>query len=236
MRSVCVGAMTFGFVLGAAGLASSQQASEAVVVTRGEGIVRAAPDRAFVIVRSEARAASPQEAQRLNAETMTAVRERLTEFDLDADAIRTLGVNLQPEFDFQDGRRTLRGYLASNSIELRLDDLPRLGTLIDAAVGSRATSLGGIRFDVRDRRTLERQALRDAVADARARADAAAAGAGAGGTIGRVIRIEEQGAAPSVQPPFRMAMQADAGQVATTPIAPGRIEVRVSVTLTASLR
>ncbi len=234
MRSVCVGAMMFGFVLGAAGLASSQQASEAVVVTRGEGIVRAAPDRAFVIVRSEARAASPQEAQRLNAEAMTAVRERLTEFDLDADAIRTLGVNLQPEFDFQDGRRTLRGYLASNSIELRLDDLPRLGTLIDAAVGSGATSLGGIRFDVRDRRTLERQALRDAVADARARADAAAAGAG--GTIGRVIRIEEQGAAPSVQPPFRMAMQADAGQVATTPIAPGRIEVRVSVTLTASLR
>ena len=234
MRSVRVGAMIFGLVLGAAGPASSQQASEAVVVTRGEGIVRAAPDRAFVIVQSEARAASPQEAQRLNAEAMTAVRERLTEFDLDADAIRTLGVNLQPEFDFQDGRRTLRGYLASNSIELRLGDLPSLGTLIDAAVGSGATSLGGIRFDVRDRRTLERQALREAVADARARADAAASGAG--GTIGRVIRIEEQGAAPSVQPPFRMAMQADAGQVATTPIAPGRIDVRVSVTLTASLR
>ena len=55
--------------------------------------------------------------------------------------------------------------------------------------------LRGIRFDVRNRAALERDALRQAVADARARADAAAAGAGA--TIDRVVRIEEEGAPSS---------------------------------------
>lgn len=232
MRTSLVG-MLCGIALAFAGSASAQPSPEPVVVTRGEGVVRAVPDRAYVTVQAETRASSPAEAQRLNAEAMTNVRQRLATFELDPDAIRTLGVSLQPEFDFADGRRTLRGYLATNSIELRLDDLSIVGSVLDAAVVSGATSVGGVRFDLRDRHEVERQALREAVADARARADAAAAGAGA--TIERVLRIEEQGAAAPVQPAFRMAMQAEAGSP-VTPIAPGLLEVQASVILTASLR
>jgi len=233
MGSCRVGIMACGIVLAGAGAAAAQAPPDPVVVTRGEGVVTATPDRAFVTVQAETRASSPREAQRLNAEAMTAVRERLAEFALEPTATRTLGINLQPEFDFQDGRRTLRGYLASNSIEVRLDDLSTIGALLDAAVGSGATSVGGVRFDLRDRGELERRALQEAVADARARAEAAAAGAGV--TIDRVLRIEEQGAMAPAQPPFRMAMQAEVGQ-AVTPVAPGLLEVRASVTLTASLR
>jgi 3-methyladenine DNA glycosylase/8-oxoguanine DNA glycosylase len=93
-------------------------------------------------------------------------------------------------------------------VEVRLDDIDRVGLAIDAAATGGATTITGIRFDVRNRAALERDALRQAVADARARADAAAAGANA--TIDRIMRIEEE---VNYEPPRPMMRMADARAV-----------------------
>jgi uncharacterized protein len=95
--------------------------------------------------------------------------------------------------------------------------------------------VSGLRFDLKDRAAAEREALRKAVADARGRADAAAAGAGL--HVDRVLRIEEQRAVPIDPRPAMMARQsmvADAGMA--PPIAPGELEVRTTVTLTATIK
>src|SRR6266566_2660170 len=155
---------------------SAQEPSPAVpvVVTTGQATIMAAPDRAFVTVAAESRSKNSADAQRLNADAMTAVMAKLAQAGIPKDAIRTVAYDLQPEFDFANGRQTLRGYVARNSIEVRLDDLARVGAVLDAAGSGGATSIGGIRFDLRNRDVVERDALRQAVADARARADAAA--------------------------------------------------------------
>ena len=205
-----------------------------VVVTTGESVVKRAPDRAWVTITAESRARSPRDAQKQNADAMSAVMARVKGFGLPPDAIRTSSYDLQPEFDYANGRQTLRGYVARNSIQLRVDDLARLGEIVDASVGAGATSVGGIRFDLRDRTAAEREALKQAVADARARAEAAASGAGL--QIDRVVRIEEQRV--SIEPPPRplvMAMRAEAAEP-TTPISPGELEIRSQVTLTAAIR
>jgi uncharacterized protein len=205
-----------------------------VVVTNGEAVVRQAPDRAFVTVSVEARAKSPRDAQRQNAEAMTAVQQRLTAARVAKEAIRTLGYDLEQEFDFVQGRRIPREYVARNSIEVRVDEIARVGELLDIAVQGGATSTSGVRFDIQERDKVEREALRLAVVDARGRAEAAVAGAGR--TIDRIIRIEDSREAAIVPlPRTMMAMKAnDAG--ATTPVEPGLIEIRARVTLTASMR
>ncbi|HEX6975166.1 MAG TPA: SIMPL domain-containing protein [Vicinamibacterales bacterium] len=206
-----------------------------VVVTAGEAVVKRAPDRAWVTVSAESRAKAPREAQRANAEAMTAVTSKLKAAGLAADAIRTIGYDVQPEFDFNNGRQTLRGYVARNTIEVRIDDLNRVGEVVDIAVGSGATSVGGVRFDLKDRETAEREALRMAVADAKARAEAAAAGAGA--RIDAVIRIEEQRTMIGPEPrPAMMAMRAGGAEMKETPITAGDIEIRANVTLTATIK
>jgi uncharacterized protein YggE len=204
-----------------------------VVVTVGEGLVEAKPDRAIVTIAVEARAKGPKEAQSQVAGIMTTVQKRLLEANVPADAIRTTGLDLQQEFDYHEGRQTPRGFVARNSIEVRLDDLDRVGSILDLAVSSGATGISGIQFDVKDRDALEREAVKRAVADARARAVAAAGGAGR--NVSRVLRIEELrgGSAPPV-PMYRAAeMAADAAP--PTPVAPGKIEIRARVTLTAQL-
>jgi len=205
-----------------------------VVVTVGEAIVRRAPDRAFVTVSVETRAKSPRDAQRLNAEAMTAVQQRLTQARLAPDAIRTTGYDLQQEFDFVQGKRVPREFVARNGVEVRLDDIARTGEILDAVVQSGATSVSGIRFDLRDRDTADREALRLAVADARARADAAASGAGR--AIDRVLRIEDSREMVINPPRPVMRMMAGAADSAPqTPVEPGTIEIRARVTLTASM-
>jgi len=225
-------------LLACAGMAAAQtpaarEPDTPVVVASGEAVVKRAPDRAFVSISAESRARTSKEAQRLNADAMTSVLAKLKSAGLAGDAIQTTGYDIQPEFDYNNGKQTLRGYVARNSVEVRIDDLPKLGDVLDAAVGAGATSVSGIRFDLKDRSGAEREALQQAVVDARARANAAAAGAGM--KVERVVRIEEQRG--SIMPPPRpmMAMRAEA-QGNATPVVAGELEIRSSVTLTAAIR
>jgi uncharacterized protein len=166
---------------------------------------------------------------------MKAVLDKLKALGLPSDAIRTAGYDLQPQFDYVNGKQSLRDYLARNTIEVRVDDIARAGDILDAAVGSGATSVSGVRFDLKDRSTAERQALRLAVSDARGRADAAAAGAGL--KVDHVVRIEEQRVLLPEPRPFAMARQSmTADMNAAPPIAAGELEVRSTVTMTSSIK
>jgi hypothetical protein len=234
-RYVVVVALLLAVPLPASAQPPQPQPQGPVVVTTGEGVVKQAPDRVWVSISAESRAKGPREAQRANAEAMNAVMARLKGTGLAADAIRTLAYDLQPEFDYRDGKQTLRGYVARNTIEVRVDEIERVGEILDVAVGSGATSVSGIRFDLKAREAAERQALKLAVADARARAEAAAAGAGM--TLAGVVRIEEQRLSEPTPRPVMMAMRQAADAIeAQPPIAAGDLEIRATVTLTSSIK
>jgi len=240
--------MTFGTMLTGVGMCLAAMAASAqtppsagsppsppAVVTIGQATVRLPPDRAFVTLSTETRAPKPAEAQQRNATAMAAVQQKLESARLAKDGIRTIGYSLDEEFDYANNRRISRGFRAVNTIEVRIDDLSRVGEILDVAVAAGATSAGAIRFDLKDRDAAERQAVRLAVADARARAEAAAAGANA--TIGSIRRIEEQGAVRPVPRPMPMMARAAAADTAVeTPVNPGEIEIDATVQLTAALK
>jgi uncharacterized protein len=213
--------------------AAGQQQTEPVVVVSGEGLVKAAPDQAFVTIAAESRSRNPKEAQTQNAQAMSAVQQKLLAAGIPKDAIRTLSVDLQLESDWVNGRQIPRGYVARNSIEVRLDDLARVGEVIDLAVTSGATAVHGVRFDLKQREALEREALKRATAQALGRAEAAAAGAGR--AINRVIRIEEPAGRPYPMPAPVMMRAAEETRV-QTPVIAGEIEIRASVLVTATLK
>jgi uncharacterized protein YggE len=216
--------------------ARAQDAASSVpsIVTSGEAVVRRAADQAFVVAAVETRARNPRDAQQQNAAGMSAAQQRVMALGIPRDAIRTLGYTIQQEFDFPDGRRVPRGFAARNAVEIRLDAVERVGEIVDAVVPAGASTIDRVRFEVRDRAAVEREALRLAVVDARARADAAAAGAGC--TIDRILRIDDT-RQPPPRPPMPMAMAARAAdQQVSTPVEPGEIEIRAQVALTVAIR
>jgi uncharacterized protein len=222
----------------AAATASAQTApsvSEPVVIVTGEGLVKAAPDQAFVTFAVESRSKNFKDAQTQNATSMSNVHSRLQGLGLPKDAVRTLSYDLHLESDWVNGKQVPRGYVARNTIEARVDDITRVGEIIDAAIGAGANSVHGVRFDLKQREALERDALKRATADARARAEAAAAGAGS--SIGRVVRIEEPTRGyPSPQPMQMMRAEMQDARAATTPVVAGEIEIRSTVVLTATIK
>lgn len=234
-------AVLFSFLLvGVAGLstavAQERPAPAPVIVTSGEAEVKRAADRAWVSINAESRSKDPKEAQKLNTDAMNAVMAKLKGMALGADAIRTTSFELHPEFDYTDGRQRLRGYVARNAIEVRVDDVTRVGEVLTAAVTSGATTVGGLRFDLKDRAAAEREALQMAVRNARARAEAVAAGADV--KIERIIRIEDHRAdmPDPPRPPVMMRMGVQEAMAADVPVTPGNLSIRASVTLTVAIR
>jgi len=187
------------------------------VVVSGEGLVLAVPDRAWITISAESRASSPREAQKRNTDAMTPVLGKLKAAGVPADAIRTIAYDVQYEWEFVNNRRVGKGYLARNTIDVRVDNVERVGEYLEIAAGSGATSLGGIRFDLKDRAKLER----------------------AGRNIDRIIRIEEATGFRPVPVDRVMVMReaAQAGDASSAPpISAGQTEIRAHVTITAVLK
>jgi uncharacterized protein YggE len=216
-----------------AAAARAQTTDPPLIAVNGEGVVKVAPDQAWVRVGTESRSKVSKEAQQRNAEVMTAVQQKLTALGIPKDAVRTVGIDLQPEFDYQNGRQTLRGYVARNTIEVRIDDFAKVGDVLDAAVSSGATNVHDLRFDVKNRDAVEQQALQRAVEDGMAKANAIATAAKRG--VDRILRIEENFLG-GPQPVERAVMMRMAAADAPTPVAAGEIEVRAQVRLTVAIK
>ncbi len=210
---------------------------ERSVTTTGQANVKLAPDRAWVSVGIEARAPKSQEAQKKAALVMTAIQTELKALGIPGNAIRTVSFNLHADWDYTNNRRVLRGYVVSNMAEVKVDDLTKVADVLDRSISAGGNTIHGVRWDLQNRDRVERDALRQAVEDAKQRAEVSVAAAGA--RLGPVLRINEQRF--EYQPRQMMdagmmrAQRAEALAMPDTPINPGEIEVRASVTVAFSI-
>lgn len=209
------------------------------IVTQGQAVLRRAPDRAWLTIATQVRESKANDARRKSNETMTEIHNALKAVGVRDDAIRTSGYSLTPDMDSRT--RNVTGYFVRNQIEIRVDDLDRLGDIMDAANGpkSAALSIIGPRFDLKNEQAAQAEALKLAVENAMSRAQAMAAGARR--TLGPVLRIEDQGVNTIVPRPMARTAMGGGGGVAgapmpETPIEPGEIEIRVQVTLTIAIQ
>src|SRR5688572_32998870 len=85
----------------------AQTAEPPQIIVTGDGVVKATPDQAWVQIGAETRSKVSKEAQQRNAEVMTAVQQKISSFGIPKDAIKTVAVDLQPEFDYANGKQSL---------------------------------------------------------------------------------------------------------------------------------
>jgi hypothetical protein len=194
------------------------------------GETKVQPDEATISIGVQTKAATAAEAMSLNARAMSDVMAALRQKGLPDRAIQTAGVNLSPQYDYQQNQPPrLDGYQASNVVTVTVDDLARLGPVIDAVTAAGANQINGVSFGLKDRRAAEDAARLAAVKDLRAKADLYAEATGY--HLGRLIRLSEGGANELV--PVRVTAMT-AGMrvqgVPVTPTAPGELTVRIGIT------
>lgn len=219
--------------LWAARPAWAQEASGRLVVT-GRAEIRVEPDMAVFEVGVVTRGETVEEAREANAAAMQRVQSRLLETGVDSASIKTRGFNLYPEwhYDRDTGEQTLIGYRVIHTLEVRVDDLDRLGELMDAAMEDGANQVSSPVFGLKNPEALEMEALREAVRRARAKADTLAAASGA--FLKQIIEIRESVSTPiggELRSPA-VVYAFDAAEKTATSISPGEVSITATVTIT----
>jgi uncharacterized protein len=197
--------------------------ADTVTVT-GVGSVESVPDEASFSFGVESRGRTAQAAIAANATAMEKVIAALRQAG--AREIATQWVSV---YTVTDESGNVTGYSASNSVSATIG-VQRAGALIDAAAEAGANQITGPGMSSSDADRLYREALADAVKDARERAEVLAKASGR--TLGEISALVE-GAG---QAPVPYAEKAALDAAASTPVVPGRQETSASVTVTFSLR
>ncbi len=210
-------------------------AQDAGIWVNGVGSVSAAPDLVEMNLGVVATADTVSEARQSAAEAMTAVIGYLVGSGVATSDIRTQHISIQPQYDWQErieegirrSERVLTGYQVSNTVQVLVREMDRTSELLDGAVvaGGDLIRVNGITFTIEDTSELAKQAREMAVEDALARAVELAAYSGV--TLGPLVYLSEV----STQPVFaeRALASVVADSSASTPISPGKQEVRVTV-------
>jgi uncharacterized protein len=195
----------------------------------GEATVSMKPDQATLNIGVVNQASTADAAAAQNAKQLTSVLEQLRK-DLGAKAdIRTSGYSLNPNYKYGNNTAPqITGYTASNTVQVKVDDLSKLGSIIDAATKTGSNSVNGIQFGLKNDQSARAEALKQAAQIARANAEAISAALGL-----RVVRVRsaesgEGGRVIPLQPQFR-AMAAEAR--APTPVEAGTIDLHAIVTV-----
>ena len=187
---------------------------------------RRAPDMATISAGVVTQAADGNAAMRQNAEQMNRVLAALKTAGVDGKDVQTSGINLNPQYRYEDNQPPrITGYQASNTVNVKLREVAKMGKVLDALVASGANQVNGPSFGIDDPEPLYDRARLDALKAARARAETYAGALGV--RVRRIVSISEGGAAmPSPMP--RMAMM-KAEAYDSTPVAAGESSVSVNL-------
>lgn len=203
--------------------------SDAFTIT-GTGTVSVKPDIATVSVGVQATGTTTKEVQDNLNKNINAVSAAVKKLGVDEKDIKTSNYNMYPNYDYSSNRQKIIGYNASSNLTIKVRDIEKANSVVDAATTAGANIVGGISFDVDDKTKSEDEARKLAVADAKAKAEQAAKTAGF--TLGKIINYQES--SNNIRP-LPMYAKADTavglGGGAPTELNTGSTDITINVTL-----
>ncbi|HEV2442778.1 MAG TPA: SIMPL domain-containing protein [Steroidobacteraceae bacterium] len=204
----------------------------ATIQVTGQAKVSETPDRVYIDIGVTTQAPKSEDAASQNASRVSAVIAAVKRAAGSGAQLTTTEYSVSPNYNYprDGGTATVVGYTVSNVVQVRLDDLRKIGPAIDAATKAGSNNVQDIRFALRDEQVPRSQALREAALNARLDADVLAGALGL--KVVRVLSVSEQGAAVMpIYPQVRM-FKASIAAAPATPVEAGTLDVSATVTLT----
>ena len=228
----------FSIIVLLASTAQSQQRDDRPrppsITVAGEATISAEPDQAQIDIGVVTQARTAPEASKENAGRLARVLAEIKKLLGKDDEVKTSGYSLTPTYRYpQGGKPEIVGYTASNTVRIKSARLDQVGRLIDTAMQAGANNVNRLVFTLKDEQAAQLEALRTASVKAKSKAEAIAGSLGL--KIVKISSITEGERA--IQPVFRqtIAARAEALAAAPTPVEPGTVEIRSTVTLTAEV-
>ena len=213
---VAISALSFSTMMSLTPALAQQPLLRTLTVT-GEGVETIATTLARVELSIEITAPAAVTVQTEVAKSSHAVVDFLRSRGV--DKLQTTGIQLQPNYDYNNNQRQLKSYTGTNTLSFQVPP-DRLGSILDEAVRTGATRINGVSFTATDDalNKAQRLALQKATQDAQEQAKAVLQSLNL--TPKEIIAIQINGA----QPPVPKMYQADSlmvrGAMAPAPPCP----------------
>lgn len=194
----------------------------------GQGTVEMVPDMATVSLGVVTEADTGAAAMAQNSAALEAMLEQLKAAGIEARDLQTSNLSLSPRWGKVSsfGRNMITGFVASNTLMVRVRELDTLGEVLDAVVQNGANTFHGLSFGLQDPLPAQDAARKDAVADGLRKAQLYAEAAGV--MLGDVLSLSE--AAGRRAGPVMMGVPAMV-QSRAVPVAQGEVTVAASITM-----
>ncbi|MDH5832058.1 SIMPL domain-containing protein [Luteimonas sp. M1R5S18] len=177
------------------------------------------PDVASLSTGVVTQAADANAALKANSAEMAKVVAAIRAAGIAERDVQTSGISIQPQYRYAENQPpVITGYQASNTVNVRVRDIARLGDVLDALVASGANQVNGPSFEIDEPEAAYDEARQSALKLARARAEMYAESLGL--RVRRIVSISEGG---GFQPPMPMMVKAQAmdARMESAPVAPG---------------
>jgi uncharacterized protein len=197
----------------------------------GQGTEKIAATLADVQLGVEAQGKTAQQVQEEVARRSSAVVALLK--GRSVEKLQTTGINLSPQYNYDNGKQTLVGYQASNIVSFRVA-ANQAGGIMDAAVAAGASRIDSISFSATDQAAAAAQkvALQKATEDAQAQAQAVLSALGLSSKEIVSIQVNNASVQPPVPYPVAPKLTAQSRDLAaSTPVEGGQQAVQATVTL-----
>lgn len=193
----------------------------------GEGMVTVQPDLAIVLLGVVTESPNLQQAQETNAEQATNVINALLEQGIPRENIQTEDYRVDMNYDFKNGTQIFRGYRVTNLLNVTIEDINRVGQIVDIAVDKGANTVRNIMLTVKNKERYYTNALQNAIRNAQEKSQAV--GETLGVTVDQIpFNIKELGTRPPEEPrPFVLGVSTE--QAATTPIEAGQMKITATI-------
>ncbi len=195
------------------------------IIVQGEGVVKQAPDIAYISIGVQTKNAKVEAAQSENAKKFNNVVKEIEKQGIQKKDIQTVDYSVNPNYN-DNGKIT--GYTVTNTVSVTIRDISKIGKIIDAVTDQDANVINGIRFSIDNKSKAYNEALKLAISDAKTKANTI------GDSIGNVsiqlTSVKEQ--QPNSDVVYYGAENAKmAADSVATSISGGELEVKANVTV-----
>jgi uncharacterized protein YggE len=203
------------------------------LLVSGEGRVFAKPDIGQVDLSVVTQGSAVAAAVTENNNKMNKITQALKEMGIKEDDLKTANYNINPNYQYSQGKSTISGYEINQTLQVKIRDLNKTSQILEKAASLGANQVGSLSFTIDDKEALKEQAKKQAVEKAKKKAEEMQKEFGI--RLGRMINFNEyeSGSTPDYNGAYGIGGGGGMERSVPTPqIQTGQNEIVMTVDLT----
>jgi len=202
-----------------------------VIEVEGDSEISVEPDQAEVWAGVSVVKLTAEDAQNEANAVINDIIEGLRAEGIADEDIKTERLSLYEERQWENGKSTVVGWRATQTLKIKTTDLTKVGKIVDVAVDNGANQINNINFELSEEKEQEykKQALAEATNNAKEKAETIADSLGV--KLGKIKSVSE---AEYYFRPYAYAMEKTVGTEAVAEAAaimPGKVDVTAHISL-----